>query len=121
MKRRESVGKHERLDEDSRPEDEHVLCLAQIKAADTTNKQVANRKVEEAPQDVDPRGRQAYPRGRCKGALKGVSRDSVAEMGQRVREEYSREKIGYVMVPAHRCSLLTARPPEEKVFLTIDE
>jgi hypothetical protein len=45
----ERVGKHERHDEDARPEDERVLGLAQIKAAHTTDKQVADGKVEEAP------------------------------------------------------------------------
>ena len=45
----ERVGKHERHDEDSRPEDERVLGLAQIKAAHSTEKQVADGKVEEAP------------------------------------------------------------------------
>ena len=45
----EGVGIHERHDEDARPEDERVLGLAQIKAAHTTEKQVADGKVEEAP------------------------------------------------------------------------
>ena len=45
----ERVGIHERHDEDARPEDERVLGLAQIKAAHTTDKQVADGKVEEAP------------------------------------------------------------------------
>ena len=45
----ERVGKHERHDEYARPEDERVLGLAQIKAAHTTDKQVADGKVEEAP------------------------------------------------------------------------
>ena len=49
MKRCECMGKHERLDEDACPEDQRVLDLAQTKAAHTTNKQVADRKVEEAP------------------------------------------------------------------------
>jgi hypothetical protein len=43
------MGKHERYDQDARPEDEHVLGLTQIKAAHTTYKQVADGKVEEAP------------------------------------------------------------------------
>jgi hypothetical protein len=42
----ERLGKHERHDEDARPEDERVLGLAQIKAAHTTDKQVADGKVE---------------------------------------------------------------------------
>ena len=58
----ERVGKHERHNEDARPEDERVLGLAQIKVAHTTNQQVADGKVEEAPQDIDHRGGQAYPR-----------------------------------------------------------
>ena len=42
----ERVGKHERHNEDARTEDQRVLGLAQIKAANTTNKQVANGKVQ---------------------------------------------------------------------------
>ena len=49
MEPSERAGKHERHDEDARPEDEHVLGLAQIKAAHTTDQQVADGKVEEAP------------------------------------------------------------------------
>jgi len=45
----ERVCQHDRHDEDARPEDERVLGLAQIKAAHTTHKQVADGKVEEAP------------------------------------------------------------------------
>jgi len=45
----ERVGKHERHDEDARPEDEHVLGLAQIKAARTTDQQVGDGKVEKTP------------------------------------------------------------------------
>jgi len=45
----ECVGEHERHDQDARPEDEHVLGLAQIEAADTADEHVADCKVEEAP------------------------------------------------------------------------
>ncbi len=45
----EGVGQHERHDQDARAEDEHVLILAQIEAADATDEQVADGKVEEAP------------------------------------------------------------------------
>ena len=45
----ECTGKHERHDQDARPEDKHVPSLAQIEAADTADKQVADGKVEEAP------------------------------------------------------------------------
>jgi hypothetical protein len=43
------VGKHDRHDQDARPEDERVRGLTQIKGAHTTYKQVADGKVEEAP------------------------------------------------------------------------
>jgi hypothetical protein len=46
---RKRVGKHDRHDEDARPQGERVFGLAQIKAAYTTDKQVADGKVEEAP------------------------------------------------------------------------
>ena len=49
METSERVGKHDRHDEDARPEDEHMLGLAQIKAAHTADEQVADGKVEQAP------------------------------------------------------------------------
>ena len=45
----ERVGIQERHDDDARPEDERVLGLAQIEAAHTTDKQVGDGKVEQAP------------------------------------------------------------------------
>jgi hypothetical protein len=38
----EGTGKHERHGQDARPENEHVLGLVQIEAANTTDEQVAN-------------------------------------------------------------------------------
>jgi len=49
VKPSECVGKHERHDQDARPQDEDVLRLAQIETADTTDQQVADGKVEQAP------------------------------------------------------------------------
>jgi hypothetical protein len=43
------MGKHERHNKDARPEDECMLSLAQIKAAHTADKQIADGKVEESP------------------------------------------------------------------------
>ena len=60
MEEAECAGKHERHDQDASAEDEHVLSLAQIEAADATDEQVADCKVEETPQDIDRGGGQAY-------------------------------------------------------------
>ena len=98
----ECVGIQERHNDDARSEDDGVLGLAQIEAAHTTDKQVADGEVEEAPQDIDHRRGQAYPRGGSEGALEGLPRNPVAEMGQGVREERAPEKVGHVVVPAHR-------------------
>jgi hypothetical protein len=68
----ESVREHERHDQDARPEDEHVPGVAQTEVADTTDEQVADGKVEEAPEDIDRRGRQTFPGRRCEGALEGM-------------------------------------------------
>lgn len=88
----ECVGQHHRHDKDARPKHKHVLALAQIKAADTAHEQIGHREVEKAPCDVDRRRGQAYAGRRCERALKGVPRDSVAKMGQRVREERAPKK-----------------------------
>jgi hypothetical protein len=56
----ECAGEHQRHDQDARSEDEHVLRLAQVEVADATDELMANGKVEEAPQDIDHRGGQAF-------------------------------------------------------------
>jgi len=78
-----------------------VPGLAQLEVPDLAHKQIADSKVEEAPQDIDCRGRQPYPgRGR-EGTLEGMARDPIAEMRQRVREEGAPEEIRQIVVPAH--------------------
>ncbi len=56
----ERVGQHKRHDQDARAENEHVLGLAKIEAADTADEQVTNGEVKEPPNDIDDRGGQAY-------------------------------------------------------------
>ena len=102
----ESVGEHHRLEQDAGSEDEHMRCLAQIEFADPADQQVPDGKVEEAPQDIDPRGGQAFPGRRREGTLEGMARDPIAEMGQSIREEHAPEKVRHVVIPAHGCSLL---------------
>ena len=43
------MGQHERHDQYTRPKDKHVPGITQIEAADTTDEQIADGKVEEAP------------------------------------------------------------------------
>src|SRR5580704_11250234 len=73
VQRAEGAGKHERHDQDAGSKHEHVRSLAQIEGADTTDQQVADDKVKQAPQDVDDRRGQAYARRVCEGALKGMA------------------------------------------------
>ena len=40
VERPESISKHQRHDRNARPEDQHMLCLAQLEAADPTDEQV---------------------------------------------------------------------------------
>jgi hypothetical protein len=56
----EIVGTIQRHDQDARPEGDDVRGLAQIKAADTTDEQIADGKIKEAPCDVDRRGGPAH-------------------------------------------------------------
>ena len=49
MKLSECVGKHERHDQDTRPQDEDVQRPAQIETANTADQQIADGKVEQAP------------------------------------------------------------------------
>ena len=55
MEPTECTGSQDGHDRDARAEDEHVARLAQIEGPDAANEQVADGKVEEAPQDVDRR------------------------------------------------------------------
>jgi len=97
----ECVGEHERHEQDARSEDQHMLGLAQIEVAYAADQKVSQAQIEEAPKDIDRRGGQALARRRCEGALKGMSRDSVAEMRQCICEERSPKKVCKVMIPAH--------------------
>ena len=97
------MSQQERHDQDARPKDKNVQGLAQLEVADPAHKQIADSKIEEAPQDIDRRGRQPYPGRGCEGTLEGMSRDPIAQMGKRVSEEGAPEKIRQVVVPGHDC------------------
>ena len=43
------MGKHDRHDQDARPEHDHVLGLTQIEVPDAADEHVAAGQVEEAP------------------------------------------------------------------------
>ena len=45
----ECMGKHDRHDQDARPEHDHVLGLTQIEVPDAADEHVAAGQVEEAP------------------------------------------------------------------------
>jgi hypothetical protein len=49
VQRSECIGEHERLDQDARAEDQHVLVLPQAEVTDAADEQIANSKVEKAP------------------------------------------------------------------------
>src|ERR1700722_6330588 len=97
----ECMGQHYRHDEHARPENKHVLGLAQIKVPNAAHEQIANREVEKAPCDIDHCRGQAHSGRRCEGTLEGVPRDSVAKMRQGVGEERAPEKVRQIMIPAH--------------------
>jgi len=78
----ERVGKHERHDEDARPEDERVLGLAQIKAAHTTDKQVADGKVEEAHRTLTVEEDKPTPGGDAKGLWKACPEIPLPRWGR---------------------------------------
>ena len=75
--------------------------LSQLEVPDPAHKQIADSKIEEAPQYIDRRGRQPYPGRRREGTLEGMTRDPIAEMGKRVSEEGAPKKVRQVVVPAH--------------------
>ena len=97
----ECAGKHQRHDQDAGSEREHVRVLAQVEAADATDEQVGDGKVEQAPKDIDRRGGQAFAGRRCEGTLEGIARYSIDKMGHCVGQECAPEEVGDVMIPAH--------------------
>src|SRR5208283_1985275 len=109
MEPAECTSEHNRKDQNARPEDKDVPGLAQFEVPDPAHKQIADSKVEDAPHDVDRRGRQPYPgRGR-EGTLEGMARDPIAKMRQSVRKEGAPEEVRQVVVPA--CDCLHFRVP----------
>src|SRR5579863_5722158 len=97
----ECTRKHQRHQQHAGSEYQHVRGSAQVEAADTTDEQIGDCKIEKAPEDVDRRGGQAFARRGCKRTLKGIARDSIDEMGHRVGQECAPEEVGQVVIPAH--------------------
>ena len=95
------MSEHQRKEQEARTCDNDLPGVAKLELPDPAQEQIGNGKIEEAPKDVDRRGGQAFPRRGRKGALEGMARDPVAEMGKRVREECSAEEVSQVVVPAH--------------------
>ena len=97
------MSKQDRHDQDASPEEKNVQGLAQLEVSDPTHKQIADSKIEEAPQDIDGRGRQPYPgRGR-EWTLEGMSRNPIAEMGKRVSKEGAPKEVRQIVIPSHAC------------------
>ena len=83
MQRPKSMSEHQRHDQDARPEDNHVLGLAQIEAADSTDEQVGYDKIEEAPQDIDQSRRTSrLPGGDAKGLWKACPETPLPRWGK---------------------------------------
>ena len=49
----ERMGKHQRREQNANSECEHVCGFAQIEAADATDEQLGDGKVEHAPENID--------------------------------------------------------------------
>jgi hypothetical protein len=57
----ERMGKHERHDQYSCAEDNHMACFTQIEGSNATDKNVSDSKIKEAPKDIDCRRGEALP------------------------------------------------------------
>ena len=64
------VGQHERHNQYTRPKDKHVPGITQIEAADTTDEQIADGKVEEAHRTLTIAEDKPTPGGEAKGLWK---------------------------------------------------
>jgi hypothetical protein len=53
MEPAECTSEQDRKDKDARPEDKNMSSLAQFEVPDPAHKQIADSKIEEAPQDID--------------------------------------------------------------------
>jgi hypothetical protein len=109
MQRPERTGEHHRHDQDAGPEDQYVSRAAQIEAADPADQQIGYDKIEEAPEHIDQGGGQAHTRRCCEGALEGVPRNPVDEMGQGIRQKCAGEEVSQIVVPPHCCPSPNAR------------
>jgi hypothetical protein len=79
------MSEEERHDKDARPEAKDVPGLFQVEIADAADEQIGDGEVEKSPEDIHPRRRQAYPGWGRKGALEGIARNPIPEMGKRIR------------------------------------
>jgi hypothetical protein len=59
-----------------------MLGLPQIEAADSTDQQVGDDKIEEAPQDIHPCGDKPTPGGEAKGLWKAFPETPLPRCGK---------------------------------------
>ena len=79
MEASECASKHQRHQQDAGSECEHVRGFAQLKAADATDEQICDDKIEQAPENVDRRGGQALARG-CRKSVNTASSLTIEAM-----------------------------------------
>ena len=70
-----------------------MACVAQVEGADAADEEVADGKVEEAPEDIDCRRRHAQARWGGEGAVERNAGDSMDEMGDGVGEESAMRRV----------------------------
>src|SRR5271157_2437143 len=106
MKLSKCPCKHECHDQYPEAQDNHMLRLPQFEPANTGHQNVAHNQIEEPPQDVDHRRRQALAGRRCERALERAARNATHQMRDRVCEEGPAEKVSDIMIPPSRYLIL---------------
>ena len=81
MQPSEDTRQHDRLNQNARPQRQHVRSLSQIERPDTTNQHVTNREVEQTPKNIHQRRGQTFPGRVCERTLESMPRNPIAEMG----------------------------------------
>ena len=82
MEPSERVGQHERHEQNARPQYEDMLGLTQIEAADTTDQQVADGKVEQPHRTFTIAEDKPSPGGDAKGLWKACPEIPLPKCGR---------------------------------------
>src|SRR6187402_1100611 len=78
-----------------------ITRVLQAELADTADQEISNEEIDEAPENVDGRRRQALAPRLREGGLEWLAHRARDDMGDGVGEERTAEKVGDEVKPVH--------------------